>query len=432
MNTIQPRTLKGFRDFFGAQLLNRKKVFEIIENIFQKYGYEPLETPALEYFDILMGKYGEEEKLIYNFNDLGGRKVALKYDLTVPTSRVLAQYRDKILLPWKRYQIQPVWRADNTQKGRFREFWQCDADILGSPDMLADAELIKMGIEILTELGFKDFTVRLNNRKILNAIAKYCGREDKLFDIVYAIDKWDKRALDETKNDMNGKGLTFGEIDKVISCVVLDESDSLKALDKLSEILSNIEEGISGISELREIFTLVNNPEKVVYDGTIARGLAYYTGPVWEWNIIEGGVGSVGGCGRYDKLVGSFLGRDIPATGGSFGIERILEVMKDRGILSELSNTTNVLVTVFNKSSAPRSIEISEILRENGINSFVYPQYRTISKQLEYASKKGFPFAIIVGEDEIKNNTITLKDLNKREQTTVNFEEALKIISINN
>ena len=428
MNTIKPRTLKGFRDFWGEELLNRKQVFKVFELIFQKYGYEPLETPALEYFDILMGKYGEEEKLVYNFEDFGGRRVALKYDLTVPTSRVLAQYSDKLILPWKRYQMQPVWRADNTQKGRFREFYQCDADILGSPDMLADAEFITMGIEIIKTLGFKQFKVRLNNRKILNAIAEYSGREDKFEDIVYAIDKWEKRSEEDTMKDLQNRGLSEAECEKVISCIKLGETDSLKALAKLEMILEKTKEGKDGVNELIDIINLVKEPELVIYDPTIARGLSYYTGPVWEWNITEGGVGSIGGCGRYDKLIGSFLGRDIPATGGSFGVERILEVMKDRGMLTSKKLFAKVLVTVFDKTTAGKSIELCDYLRKNDISSFVYPQYKSIGKQLDYASKKGISFAVIIGPDEIKNDSYTIKDMSKGEQKTLDKKGLLDVI----
>ncbi len=431
MNKIKPRTLKGFRDFFGEELQQRKQIIGIIEQIFQKYGYEPLETPALEYFDILMGKYGEEEKLVYNFEDFGGRRVAMKYDLTVPTCRVLAQYPNKINLPWKRYQMQPVWRADNTQKGRFREFWQCDADVLGCKDTLAEAEYITMGIEILTKLGFKDFLVRINNRKILNAIAEYTGREDKFTDIVYAIDKWEKRPIEDTVTDLIQRGLTATEADKVVACVQSSEKDSLKALDRLAKLLKDTKDGLSGINELREIFRLTKNPRYLVYDSTIARGLAYYTGPVWEWTIIEGGVGSVGGCGRYDELVASFSGRDIPATGGSFGIERIIEVMRERDMLPKATVTTKILVTVFNQDNALQSFEVANALREKGIATLVFPEYKSLGKQFEYASKKGIPFAVIIGEDEAKKKLVTLKTLTTREQEQLTLEELIAKLSIN-
>lgn len=426
MNKIKARTLKGFRDFLGEELQQRKQIMKIFEETFQKYGYEPLETPALEYFDILMGKYGEEEKLVYNFEDFGGRRVAMKYDLTVPTCRVLAQYPNDITLPWKRYQMQPVWRADNTQKGRFREFWQCDADVLGSNEMLVEAEYITMGIEILLKLGFKDFKVRLNNRKILNAIAQYANREDKFEDVVYAIDKWEKRPVEDTVTDLIQRGLTQEEADKIVSCIQLKSIDSIKALDELMSLLKDTKDGLEGINELKEIITLVNNPKYLVYDATIARGLSYYTGPVWEWSITEGGVGSVGGCGRYDNLVASFSGRDIPAAGGSFGIERIIEVMRAKDMLPKVNNKTTVLVTVFNKELASKSFEVANLLRENNIATIVFPEYKSLGKQFQYASKKDIPYAIVIGEDEASADNLTLKDLTTKSQELITKQELLK------
>jgi len=421
-NTIKPRLLKGFRDFLGPQMLQRRKVMQIFMSVFEKYGYEPLETPALEYFDILMGKYGEQEKLVYNFEDFGGRKVALKYDLTVPASRVMAQYPGELILPWKRYQMQPVWRADNTQKGRFREFWQCDADIFGSKSMICDAEFITMGIEILEQLGFKDFKVRLNNRKLLNAFAQYLGRPDKFSDIVYVIDDWEKRPLDENKAELSKRGLNEAEIGKLLELMQTPGANDQEKLANLSVTLKDTDEGQAGAAELVEILNLVNDP-KLVYDPTIARGLSYYTGPVWEWTIIEGGIGSVGGCGRYDKLVGSFLGQDIPATGGSFGFERIMEVMNDRNMLPQEKTNVKVMITVFNKEFEQKSFELSKKLRSAGINTLVFPDLKPLKKQFEYANKKGIPYVIVIGENEAASGTVNLKDMGTQEQVQLKEDE---------
>jgi len=419
MKKIKPRLLKGFRDFLPEDLQFRKQVFAVFEKIFQKYGYEPLETPTLEYWDILMGKYGEEEKLVYNFKDFGGRQVAMKYDLTVPTARVLAQYQDKIKLPWKRYQIQPVWRADNTQKGRFREFYQCDADCLGTDSMVADAEFITMAIEILNELGFQEFIIRINNRKILNGIAKYAGAEDKFYEIVYAVDKWEKRKPAETKDDLISRGLDEAQVDKIFSCLELMGSTSMEKLADLEKKLGEVEEGKEGIDEIRQIIELVGDEEKLKYDPTIARGLAYYTGPVWEITVIEGGVGSVAGCGRYDKLVSGFLGRDIPATGGSFGIERIIEVMKERDMkLSDEGESEKVMVANM-KGYTKEAFELAGKLREQGLIVSLYPDAKKLGKQMEYADKKGFASVYIIGEDEAKENTVQIKDMETGEQEVV-------------
>lgn len=427
---IEPRLLKGFRDFIGDDLLIRKAIFALFEKTFQTYGYEPLETPTLEYFDVLMGKYGEEEKLVYQFKDQGGRQVAMKYDLTVPTSRVMAQYQNTLKLPWKRYQIQPVWRADNTQKGRFREFYQLDADTFGVESCIVDAEFIDMGIEIFKKLGFTDFKVRLNSRKILNAVAKYAGREDKLFDIIYAIDKWDKRTPDETKNDLqerlaSEKYLTSEiekQVDKVFECITKD-------LSVLEKLLKGIPEGEEGIKELKDIFMYSVNPDYIVYDPTIARGLAYYTGPVWEFNIIEGGVGSVAGCGRYDKLVGQFIGKDIPATGGSFGIERIIEVMKDRNMLKKLlPDTKKILVVALEEEILKFAYQTADKIRQGGFNVTLYPKIRKLGDVINYAVDKGFDNIVILGEDEVRDGIFTVKTLATKEQKTVTYDELITFL----
>lgn len=430
------RTLKGFRDFRGDELRIRKKVFSIFAEIFEKYGFEPLETATLEYADVLLDKYGEEEKLLYKFIDHGEREVAMRYDLTVPTARHMAQNRSLINLPWKRYQIQPVWRADNTQRGRYREFYQLDADVLGTDSMLADSEFILMGIEIMQTLGFKEFKVSINNRKILNAIAEYAGRPEKFTDVVYAIDKWDKRTPEETRTDLLERlrdeqydAQTINQqIDKIFSCIEL-EGDNLEKLNKLSEILTETEEGQQGVNELKQIFELVGD-EFLEYDPTIARGLAYYTGPIWEWRIIEGNIGSVGGAGRYDKLVESLLGEEIPATGGSFGIERILDVMKERGMLEALNfRQEKVLVSLLDENLIKQTFAIAQKLREAGIATVLYPDAKPISKQFDYADKQGMDYVIIIGDDELRSEKVSLKDMKSGEQQLISLEEAISIIN---
>lgn len=420
MAQIQARLLKGFRDFLPAELWQRQFVIKTISKIFEKYGYEPIETPALEYFDILMGKYGEQEKLVYNFEDFGGRRIALKYDLTVPASRVMAQYQNQITLPWKRYQIQPVWRADNTQRGRFREFYQCDADIFGAKDMTADAEYIQMGIEILNTLGFKDFVVRLNNRKILNGISKYLDAENQFLGLVYVIDDWDKRDLEENKIELQKRGISDDGINKLIGLMDLN-------IKELAEKLKDIPEAKEGIDEVLTILNLVDD-EKLIFDLTIARGLSYYTGPVWEWKIIEGNIGSVGGCGRYDKLVGTFTGMDIPATGGSFGLERILEVMKERDMLPKIENKIKVMVTIFNAELAKESFQIATELRNKGLETLMYPSIKPLKKQFEYASKKNIPYVITIGEDEKSLGVYNIKDMKAQKQSVVVKDQLFEIL----
>lgn len=417
---IEPKLLKGFRDFLPDEYNIRKKVFAIFEEIFQKYGFDGLETPALEYFDILMGKYGEEEKLVYNFEDFGGREVALKYDLTVPTARVIAMNQDKIKMPFKRYQIQPVWRADNSQKGRFREFYQCDVDVFGSNSKLCEAELLSLAIEVLNKLGFKEFVIMINNRKILNAIAKYAGAEDKFFEIVYAIDKWTKRTPAETREDLIRKGLAEKQIDKVFDCLNLMGTTNSEKLADLEKKLSGVLEGRDGIEELREINKLVDKENVLKFIPTIARGLAYYTGPVYEIIILDGNVGSVAGGGRYDEMIGSMTSKEISAVGLSFGIERIMEIIKERNMLSDIAIKRKVIVLCI-EGYEKECFNLANLLRKQGEDVFMYPEPKKIGKQLEYASKEGFVKAYILGSNEIKNNQVSIKDMKTGDQTLVSL-----------
>ncbi len=408
MKKIKARRLKGFRDFLPDELNFRRKILTKIEDMFISNGFSGIQTPALEYFDILMNKYAEEEKLVYNFKDFGNRHIALRYDLTVPTARVLAQHQNEIKLPFKRYQIQPVWRADNTQKGRFREFYQCDIDIFGAKSYVADAELLNIAIEVFENLGFENFIIRINNRKILNAISKFIKREDKFNDIVSAIDKWDKRSIKETKNDLLNRGLTQEEIEKLLLCIDTTDKKSQDKLDSLKELLKKIPQGLEGVKEIENIFSLIKNKKFIKYDPTIARGLAYYTGVIFEIEILDGNVGSVAGGGRYDNLIGSFINRDIPATGISFGIERIFEILKDRNYKFNKQEVEKIMLVNF-KETINDIFKLAEKLRKEGKRVFIYPEAKKISKQLEYADKNGFKKVYILGPDEIKSNRPKIK-----------------------
>lgn len=426
MDTIQPRTLKGFRDFLPEDMKIRQKVFAIFREVFESFGYEPLETPTLEHADILLGKYGDEaEQLIYQFEDRGKRKVAMKYDLTVPTCRVVAQYADKITLPFKRYQIQPVWRADNTQKGRFREFYQCDADTIGSPSMIADAEFIQMGLLIMTRLGFTNTVARINNRKFIDGLVQYAGADNKQFyAICVAIDKLEKIGNDGVRAEMQRKGVPEDVISKIMDVVLLTGSNE-ELVAKLQIMMKDVPIALEGLTELAQIFSYLSSvhvdPKTYAFDLSIIRGLSYYTGPVWEFSVKDGGVGSVAGCGRYDKLVGLYLGRDIPATGGSFGIERIIEVVKDRGLL--ISNQEKPrLVTIFAPELAGASYKLATSLRAQGVSVVLYPdEHAKLDKQLKYANKRGIERVYILGPEEIAKKQVKLKDMKTGTQTIVDF-----------
>jgi len=425
MKTITPRTLKGFRDFLPSDMRIRSFVIDTFKRMFEKYGYEPLETPTLEYADILMGKYGDEaEKLLYHFTDRGGREVAMKYDLTVPACRVLAQYQNDIPLPFKRYQIQPVWRADNTQKGRFREFYQCDGDTFGSSSMLSDAEYIQMGLESLQTLGFSDVVARINNRKFIDGLATYAGADQQQFSIICtAIDKLDKIGLAGVQAEMKNKGVSESAVQKITEVISITGSTQEK-ICTLKSLMRDIPQALLGIAELEELFSYLAlagvNKSLYVFDLTIIRGLSYYTGPVWEFVIVDGGVGSVGGGGRYDKLVGLYLGHDVPASGGSFGIERIIEVIKDRSMIKKDTNN-QVLVTIFEPGLISTSIAVAQKLRAEGKSVILYPDSDTkLEKQLKYANKKGIDEVYIVGPEEVEKKQVKIKNMKTGEQTTVN------------
>jgi len=425
MSTITPRTLKGFRDFLPEDMRIRNKVINTFKTVFAKYGYEPLETPTLEYADILLGKYGDEaEKLLYHFTDRGGREVAMKYDLTVPACRVLAQYQNDIPLPFKRFQIQPVWRADNTQRGRFREFYQCDADTFGTSSMIADAEYIQMGIEIVRTLGFSDCVARINNRKFIDGLTTYAGASKEQFvTICTAIDKIDKIGLSGVQQEMKDKNISEDVINK-LSDVISIQGSTKEKIQTLSTMMKDIPTAMAGLAELGELFSYLqaaNTPlDAYLFDLTIIRGLTYYTGPVWEFMIKEGNIGSVGGGGRYDGLVGLYLGREVPATGGSFGIERLIEVVKDRKMLSEKSNEVE-LVTIFSPECVSASIALAAHLRTQNKNVVLYPDAVVkLEKQLKYANKKGIDTVYIVGPEEIANKTVKVKDMKTGEQRVIN------------
>ncbi|MCX7996482.1 MAG: histidine--tRNA ligase [Patescibacteria group bacterium] len=428
MSKIEPRTLKGFRDFLPADMRIRIPVFQAFRESFEKYGYEPLETPTLEYADILMGKYGEEaENLIYHFRDRGNREVAMRYDVTVPACRVFAQHRNDLPIPFKRYQIQPVWRADNTQKGRFREFYQCDADTFGSSSLLAEAEFIALGVEVLQKLGFEHFVVRINNRKIIDGIAKYAGAsEDQFYTICIAIDKLDKIGREGVEAELRAKSIPDATIGRIRN--MLDLAEETEVLDQLETLLADFPGALEGIEELRELFELLRSldvPEKYYrFDVTIIRGLSYYTGPVWEFEITDGGVGSVGGGGRYDKLVGIYLGQDMPAAGGSFGIERIIELIKERNLLPT-HDDRRILVTVSSRELLAHSLAIARLVRNAGFATTVYPEPARLDRQFKYADRKRFPYVLVSGEVEQKNGTVRIKNMTTGTEHTVPVSDVI-------
>lgn len=398
---ITPQILKGFRDFLPEEALKRQYVIDIIRKTFDLYGFEPIETPAIEYLEIFTGNIGEDEKLFYKFTDTGGRQVALRYDQTVPTCRLIAQYPDKISLPFKRYQIQTVWRAEKPQKGRYREFLQCDADIFGVDDRTADAETIALTIDIYKNLGFKKPIAIINDRDL------YAGIPYKA---IVAIDKLDKIGDEGVIKELITKGY--------------NKDDAASLLNKVRNNKSN--------DRLKQIFTFLDNygmKDYYLYKPTLARSFSYSEGTIWEI-VIEGfGAGSVCGCERYDSLVSRFSKKRIPGVGFAVGFDRTVLAMDELGLFPPIATKTKVLVTIFSKDMLPYSQKLSQNLRKVNINTDLYPDPNDrLDKQLKYADKKGIPYVAIIGPNEAKNNTVTLKNLHTKEQKTIPIDSIFQEI----
>ncbi|MCL5746698.1 MAG: histidine--tRNA ligase [Patescibacteria group bacterium] len=403
------QTLKGFRDFLPSEARKRQYVIDILRKVFESYGFEPLETPALEYEEILLGKYGDEgDKLMYRFTDNGGRRVALRYDQTVPLARVVAQYGNQLPMPFKRYQIQNVWRAENTQKGRYREFLQCDIDTVGPSSPMSDAEIIQVAADSLRKLGFSKFKMLINDRENLDFTKKDITiTPDKNIKAVIAIDKMKKIGKEGVFKELE----TYFSKEQAVS--ILEIIQTLSPTNRLKEIFSLLEK--LGIDQTSYEFS-----------PTLARGLSYYTGLIFEVEIDGYSAGSVCGGGRYDNLTGMFAKRDIPAVGCAFGFDRIIEAMEEFKLFPKDLQTTKVLVTIFSPQLKQQSIEIASIIRTIGINSEIYlDENAKLEKQLKYADQKGIPYAVIIGPDEAKNNTVTLKDLKSGTQKTIQNDQLI-------
>jgi histidyl-tRNA synthetase len=438
-NNYQPRTLQGFNDYFADDVRIREYVKNLFRTSFQRYGFEPLETPALEYSELMLGQSGKEaEKQYYRFKDNGDRDVMLKFEVMISMCRAIAQSYNDVVFPYKRYQIQNVWRAEKVQKGRYREFTQMDADILGTQSMLADAEIIQMGIEVIKMLGFEDFSARISNRKFLEGLAQYYNiDESKYYGFFMTIDKLEKVGKDAVISEL----IERRDIDTQIA------SESIKTLLKGSEIsdfkeamrffestIGQTEIGKESLSEISQIIDYLLsvgvNSKYYKFDPTIARGLASYTGPVWEFTVYDGGVGSIAGGGRYDKAIEKYIGKNIPATGISFGLERISDIIKSRNMYNPL-NDLKVLVTFFSEDVKSKSIEVANELRNRNIPTMLYPEITKLEKQFKYADRKNIPYVVVIGPDELSSNTVQLKDMINRTQSQIDLEDLYKTISSN-
>jgi histidyl-tRNA synthetase len=404
---IQPKTLKGFRDFLPQQARKRDYALNILKKVFESYGFEPLETPALEYEEILTGKYGDEgEKLMYRFEDNGGRRVAMRYDQTVPLARVVSQYQNALPLPFKRYQIQPVWRAENTQKGRYREFLQCDIDIVGTDSLNADAEAIAVTAASFDRLGFKNYKIQLNDRSVFG---------DLPITAVISIDKLKKIGEEGVRKDLQEKGIDPEVLTKIMNTPL---PDSLKYV-------------------IDQAVKMGATKDKLIFNPTIARGLNYYTGTIFETELEDYLGGSVCSGGRYDDLIGMFTattnlpaGRKVPAVGTSFGLDRIIDAMDEKDMFGENTSSAKVLVTVFAPEFSDKSLEVALLLRSKNIATELFLDENVkIEKQLKYADQKNIPYVILLGPKELEKNIVTVKNLKTREQNELKLEQLAEEIN---
>lgn len=414
MPNNSPQTLKGFRDFLPEEKRQRDFVASKIVEIFERFGFAPVETPTLEYASLLLGKYGEEaDKLVYTFRDQGGREIGLRYDQTVPTARVLSQYGSQLQRYFRRYQIQNVFRADKPQKGRFREFTQCDVDIFGSNSPLADAEILACTFFAFKNVGFEKVELRINDRQILFAtLEPFATSEVSVLSIIQSVDKLDKLPAEAVVEELEKKGLSQENASKVLESI-----NNSNISQNLKEIISNA--------------VALGVPEKsLVFTPSLARGLDYYTGMIFEVIVPDYPVGSCGGGGRYDNLIGELGSTDIPAVGIAFGFDRIVEAARELRLIPESANTSQVLVTVFDKNLKSKSLELARALRKAKISSEVYPEIDKLAKQFKLANQKQIPFVAIIGEEEAKTNQVTLKDMASGEQELLSVEGIIEKLKI--
>jgi histidyl-tRNA synthetase len=450
----KPSIPKGTRDFSPAEVVKRQYIMDVIKGCFTRYGFAPIETPSFENSNTLMGKYGEEgDRLIFKILNSGDflRKVddtlysardsakmtpkisekALRYDLTVPFARYVVQHQNEITFPFKRYQIQPVWRADRPQKGRFREFFQCDADVVGSKSLWQEVELIQLYDAVFSKLKLEGVTIKMNNRKILSGIAEVIGAEDKLIDFTVALDKLDKIGEEGVKKEMREKEISEDAITKVQPLFEMTGS-AKEQLDAIAALLANSETGMQGVEELNFIIDNVSSlgleSAALAIDVTLARGLNYYTGAIFEVAAPEGvSMGSIGGGGRYDDLTGIFGMKDVSGVGISFGLDRIYLVLQELGIFPETAAAnTKVLFINFGEKEALYALKAIKKLRAAGINAELYPDKAKMGKQMGYADKRSIKYAVLAGDNEMAANTFTLKNMKSGEQNAVNFEGLCK------
>jgi histidyl-tRNA synthetase len=452
MATSKPTLPKGTRDFSPEEMVKRNFIFDTIKSVFRKFGYQEIQTPSMENLETLTGKYGDEgDKLIFKILNSGNflskvspeelqtadakkltskvSEKALRYDLTVPFARYVVAHQNDISLPFKRFQIQPVWRADRPQKGRYREFYQCDADVVGSESLLNEAEFVLIYQEALSKLGLKDFSILINNRKILSGIAEIIGKPELIIDMTVAIDKLDKIGFDGVCKELVERGFTQNDIEKLQPIIELKGSNSEK-MDALKKVLASSETGQKGVEELETIFNYIQQLQRpnatlpnVALDITLARGLNYYTGAIFEVKSNEVAMGSIGGGGRYDDLTSMFGLKNLSGVGISFGADRIYDVLEELNVFPKNTNeTTKVLFSNFDDSAEKFALPILSQLRAAGIATELYPQASKLKKQLSYADAKRIPYVLLIGDEEMASGLLSLKNMESGEQSTLTIQ----------
>lgn len=432
----KPSIPKGTRDFGQLEMARRNYIFDTIKSVFSLYGFQQIETPAMENIGTLMGKYGEEgDKLLFRIQNSGEKaslapEKGLRYDLTVPFARYVVQHREELSFPFKRFQIQPVWRADRPQKGRYREFYQCDVDVIGSDSLLGELELIQIVEEVYRRLGIR-VCLHINNRKILAGIAEVIGAPDKIVDITVAIDKLDKIGVEAVNNELKERGLSDEQVEALQPILNLNGT-TLEKLTALKTILASSETGLKGVAEMETIFhelEIVNCTLSIELDLCLARGLNYYTGAIFEVKALDAQIGSITGGGRYDNLTGIFGLPGVSGVGISFGADRIYDVLTELDLFpKELQSTTQVLFATFGQDELRYALRWAKELRANNIAVEVYPEPTKMKKQMGYADDKKIPYVAIVGSNEMDTNTVMLKNMASGEQQQVTLEQLCTIL----
>jgi histidyl-tRNA synthetase len=453
----KPTLPKGTRDFGPAAMAKRQYIFNTIRGVFQTYGFQPLETPAMENLSTLTGKYGEEgDQLLFRILNSGDflkdvdrdilfeknsktispqiTEKGLRYDLTVPFARFVVMNRNEVSFPFKRYQIQPVWRADRPQKGRYREFYQCDADVVGTNSLVCEAEIILMINEVFKGLGIKDYTIKINHRSILGGLAEVVGAKGNESSLFVAIDKLDKIGEEKVKEELRGKGFSDGSL-KTLFEILNTKGSTTNKLALLNKRFSTSQQGEKGLLDLKEVLNIVDSFGKedrhVEFDIALARGLSYYTGCIFEVKINNVSIGSVSGGGRYDNLTQAFGDKDnLSGVGFSFGVDRLYDAMEELQLFpKDAQISSKVLVCHLDEESFRYGLNVLAKLRESKIASEIYPEVTKIKKQLDYANKKMIPFTIVIGSDEVKTAELAFKNMNTGEQIKSKLEEIIKFIA---